>query len=1201
MANQLLEKLHAKRKLWVQSTRDNNFDSGIYKLLTELYPDNAHFIYELLQNAEDAEASDVSFELFEDSLKFKHNGRLFNEADVDGITSIGEGTKADDINKIGKFGVGFKAVFSYTNSPKIYSGAYCFEIHDLVVPHEILSINKKEEETVILFPFNNPNKFQSYAYSEIKKGLEKLQDNTLLFLNNIGSITYYIDNKSFKLRRQKIDNVRVNILDTRRNTSTQWLRFKKKLDYADNLFVSTAFLLEDSDKTNKVKIRPVAGKVSIFFPAEKESSLLKFHIHAPFASTVARDSIKEIEDNNDLRDLLAELMCESLEYLKEKKILDYGFFACLPIADDNLSNFYKPIQNKLIQCFNRGNYLQTDDGGYHRPIKCYRSSTVLKKIISKSDLKIFLGKKDEKNIYWLKNPPQLNSREDKFLQALEINSFNNNDLIETLQEIIQDYKNDYDWVEETNRYRLKKFLKNKDSEWTKTFYEFLYEVVSKSSTYEFYDVVSFNVFIKLKDGQFNYNFNNCYFDSKSNLKKTNLSIVNKEVYETDEKAKNQKSKKFLEELGVSNIGLDDEIHIILQDYNYGNSIQQSELLQHLELFLKYFSENNNTNLFYNKPIFLNSRDKLVGSDDILVDSPFQKTGLIMIAGSGGRHLLNYCYNVVQNKEIFKQFLKETGAHFTLPIEQRGIYNHPNYVELKDYGIETKHKIDEDFFIYKQKQLQEKNFNFSLLVWNTLTSYDSFNYFTDGYISCIFTARYRRNAKSTINKAPSSLLLALKNQSWLPDKNGEFHRPSDISINELHDDFKYNNANGWLTKIEFGNNLLKNQEEYIEKSKWAHEASGLKPETLSKLKEKKISDEKLLQLVEEDEIRNFQKDEIPNLADAIQKHSKKIDKKEEDINPSIIQNEEEYRKKAQEKLDLNISKSRKPTKRYLSSQKIKVGKTETKEFLKLQYKGHCQVCGFTFNRTDNKGNYFETYDWFNEKISKQKTNIIEAGSTLSLCSRCHSVIRNGDFDAAVINEMSTIGDLNGLNFSEFTDLLDSSIETNNVPDEYRFIEFDMYKIPIRLLNEKKNIFYTEEHFLQFFNLLTLNQGMQKATPKEIEHTHIDNSNIIFIELNNKLDNESIQQVEKFENNGGVIESSNNKIRNGSSVNIKYLKTNQATKIKIVQQRISKIYKKGEYVEIENNSPLAKVLIGHCASEIVKMGEKIEILIEDVFNN
>ena len=134
MKNKHLEELHKKRNEWVQSTKANNFDSGIYNLLTELYPDNAHFIYELLQNAEDAGASEISFILSKSNLTVFHDGRPFNKQDIDGITSIGQGTKANDVNKIGKFGVGFKAVFSYTSTPQIFSGEFNFEIKDLVVP-----------------------------------------------------------------------------------------------------------------------------------------------------------------------------------------------------------------------------------------------------------------------------------------------------------------------------------------------------------------------------------------------------------------------------------------------------------------------------------------------------------------------------------------------------------------------------------------------------------------------------------------------------------------------------------------------------------------------------------------------------------------------------------------------------------------------------------------------------------------------------------------------------------------------------------------------------------------------------------------------------------------------------------------------------------------------------------------------------------
>ena len=130
-----LNQLIAKRRRWVESSRENDFEEGIRNLLSDLYPDNAHFIYELLQNAEDAGASEVRFYLTDRSVEFEHNGpRLFSPKDVEDITSIGSSTKKDDPTNIGKFGIGFKAVFSYTSTPEIESGEYHFHIRDLVVP-----------------------------------------------------------------------------------------------------------------------------------------------------------------------------------------------------------------------------------------------------------------------------------------------------------------------------------------------------------------------------------------------------------------------------------------------------------------------------------------------------------------------------------------------------------------------------------------------------------------------------------------------------------------------------------------------------------------------------------------------------------------------------------------------------------------------------------------------------------------------------------------------------------------------------------------------------------------------------------------------------------------------------------------------------------------------------------------------------------
>ena len=54
--NSIQELIHNREEL-VRIHRENGFTDGIHSLLTDLYPDTAHFIYELLQNAEDMDAS----------------------------------------------------------------------------------------------------------------------------------------------------------------------------------------------------------------------------------------------------------------------------------------------------------------------------------------------------------------------------------------------------------------------------------------------------------------------------------------------------------------------------------------------------------------------------------------------------------------------------------------------------------------------------------------------------------------------------------------------------------------------------------------------------------------------------------------------------------------------------------------------------------------------------------------------------------------------------------------------------------------------------------------------------------------------------------------------------------------------------------------------------------------------------------------
>ena len=57
-------------KVYTKRTNKN-----IFRGIIEKYPESAHFIYELIQNADDAKATNVEIFLYRDKLVFKHDGK----------------------------------------------------------------------------------------------------------------------------------------------------------------------------------------------------------------------------------------------------------------------------------------------------------------------------------------------------------------------------------------------------------------------------------------------------------------------------------------------------------------------------------------------------------------------------------------------------------------------------------------------------------------------------------------------------------------------------------------------------------------------------------------------------------------------------------------------------------------------------------------------------------------------------------------------------------------------------------------------------------------------------------------------------------------------------------------------------------------------------------------------------------------------
>lgn len=408
--------------------------AGIRRIVEDLYPDTAHFIYELLQNAEDTEASEASFVLCDGALVFEHNGRPFDEDDIRGITDIGEGTKAEDDDTIGRFGIGFKAVFPYTETPRIWSPSYAFEISEMVLPSELPRDRTLGNRTRFEFAFNSGKKPRDVAFSEVRDGLEEISDNTLLFLSHIEEIQWRIeDGREGRLLRIPHSDHHIEVLremDGRPTESSHYLRFTEPVEGLGRQYAAIAFALEPLAAYDPLKpLRSLAkqfrivpadrGSVAVYFTAAKETSNLRFHLHAPFVPELSRSSIKDTPANEPLFRQLAGLVAQSLSTIRDLGLLDRDFLAVLPNSQDEIPAQYAPIRNAVVDAMNEWPLTPMHGGGHAPGRRLLQAEAGLKALLDRDDIG-FLVYGDGEPRNWAVAATQRNSHVDRFLRNLEI-------------------------------------------------------------------------------------------------------------------------------------------------------------------------------------------------------------------------------------------------------------------------------------------------------------------------------------------------------------------------------------------------------------------------------------------------------------------------------------------------------------------------------------------------------------------------------------------------------------------------------------------------------------------------------------------------------------------------------------------------------------------------------------------------------------
>lgn len=352
-------------------------------LLADRYDDRTHFIFELLQNAEDAlgrrsgtgKSRSVTFSLSPGRLKLSHFGRPFDEADVRGVCGIAQSTK--DQHSIGRFGIGFKSVYTFTDRPEIHSGDEDFAIENYVQPKTVAPAVRAAGETQIILPLKSGD---SSAEQEIANGFQHLGPGALLFLRHIDEINWSIEGGASGVYMRSAPEAlaanahRIKVIGQetgKPEVDQNWLVFDRDVSSTAGEKVGRveiAFSLTSrEDAPGRWAVQPLAAShLVVFFPTVVSTNL-GFLVQGPYRTTPSRDNVPRNDPwNQQLVQETADLLIEAVRWLRDNGMLDASALRCLPTdrAKFPEGTMFTPLFETVRETFLDEALLPRFDGGH---------------------------------------------------------------------------------------------------------------------------------------------------------------------------------------------------------------------------------------------------------------------------------------------------------------------------------------------------------------------------------------------------------------------------------------------------------------------------------------------------------------------------------------------------------------------------------------------------------------------------------------------------------------------------------------------------------------------------------------------------------------------------------------------------------------------------------------------------------------------
>ena len=779
-------------------------DKFLRRSAVEKYAEPTHFIFELLQNADDQEAKKVQFRLLPDRTEFLHWGKPFKREDVERITRLGDSDKPHEVHKIGSFGIGFKSVFAVTERPEVYCQLgrrpFAFAIEELIVPVALPPAVSLGEETLFVLPYiNNQSVDRS---SEAAAQLTKTGPEVLMFLNHIEELVWEDsagDGERYRCRRgaDGITTFERTALGAGKKgrSSTAYRLFRKPVTLPDGRpsEVSIAFRL---NANGKAVGESGPAKLWVYFETEEQIGF-RFRVHGPFKLTDNRANIMRGEPfNRHLIDELSSLAATALTELRDQKRLVRETLNALPIPADDIAEGWTALAESVWQALCEQEALPTAAEAYAGPTCLWQGTQDLRAVLNDEDLTALAGQDRS----WAVSAGQRNSRIDRLLSHVGVEELTIDGLVRQLEAAAQ------------RADQLKSWLARHDDSWVQS----LYLLLNGIKGYQVSRLGHLPM-VRTADGE-HVRANRVRFapandGADRDIEVRGVSLVAPGLL-AGRKQVREEVTAFLRRIDVKDVNEEDYIRALLaQHYQPGRRVSDTKAhLRHIERFAAWLAAHPyQTAVFRGASLFVaEDSDELCNGEALYIDKPHQETGLSAVYGAQGplaaaKAPLAKGYRAIKGAlDLARalgvtQHLQPTGASTSNHPEQSALW-----ADYYRYGTRWGNSTNVDWAIPDLDRLLVKpDAAVSLCLWRSLQALDR----------SFFFAKFRHAESYPLREKPASFVYQLRSFPWIPCASGGFRKPEDITEDELPPEFDAEDRTGWLQVLGLGNNAKRKAAEY----------------------------------------------------------------------------------------------------------------------------------------------------------------------------------------------------------------------------------------------------------------------------------------------------------------------------------------------------------------------------------------------------